>query len=190
MPANIIEAIQKSLNLPELHKIDPNDQEPKDAASQTVAEKLAQAAIPAVMAGFFWYTRTDEGCNTILAGGHGGAWLEEIFDNKKNQAVEKVATFAGVEIAEAEGFMEEVAQEAVLIIHQTMDNKHTAEKLKEYMGSQRHNILVYLPAAMQLGYLLEDNSIDDRTNKMEGPMSTLMHKIGDSLSKGDDTKYP
>ena len=29
MPANIIEAIQKSLNLPELHKIDPNDQEPK-----------------------------------------------------------------------------------------------------------------------------------------------------------------
>ncbi|HMR92157.1 MAG TPA: hypothetical protein PKC69_07575 [Chitinophagaceae bacterium] len=190
MPENIIEAIRGSMNLPPLTKIDPNDQEPKHAEGLSIPERLAQAALPAVMAGFFRYTRTDNGCNTILAGGHGQTWLQEIFENKKEEAVQKVADYAGTTTDEAESLMEDIAQEAVLIIHQTMDNKHTAEKLREYIGGQRHNILVYLPAAMQMGYLLEDNSIDDRTNKMEGPVSSLMHKIGDSLTKGDETKYP
>ncbi|MEO7924436.1 MAG: hypothetical protein ABIR30_12220 [Chitinophagaceae bacterium] len=52
------------------------------------------------------------------------------------------------------------------------------------MNDQRHNILVYLPAALNLGDLLKDESLDDRTNKMEGPVSNFMHKIEDILSQG------
>ena len=52
------------------------------------------------------------------------------------------------------------------------------------MSGQRHNILVYLPAALQLGDLLNDNAMDDRTNKMEGPVSNFMHNIENKLSGG------
>jgi vacuolar-type H+-ATPase subunit F/Vma7 len=104
--------------------------------------------------------------------------------------VEKVAHYAGVSPDVAESSMEEIADEAVIAIHQAIGDKHTAEKVKEYMRGQRHIILVHLPAAMQLGDLLNDNSMDDRTNKMEGPISSLMHKIENSLSKNDETKYP
>jgi hypothetical protein len=45
---------------------------------------------------------------------------------------------------------------------------------------------VHLPAAMQLGYLLNDNAMDDRTNKMEGPVSSFMHTIENKLSGGGE----
>jgi hypothetical protein len=52
------------------------------------------------------------------------------------------------------------------------------------MNDQRHQVLVYLPAPLQLGDLIHDESLDDRTNKMEGPVSNFMHKIEDKLSQG------
>ena len=60
----------------------------------------------------------------------------------------------------------------------------SAKKIKTFMGNHRHNILVYLPAALQAGYLLDDNAIDDRTNKMEGPVSSFMHSIENKLAGG------
>ena len=64
-------------------------------------EKLAQAAIPAVLAGFFNFTRTDKGCNYILAGGGPKNWLDTIFEEKKEIAVEKVAHYSGIPVEEA-----------------------------------------------------------------------------------------
>jgi hypothetical protein len=41
---------------------------------------------------------------------------------------------------------------------------------------------MYLPAALQIGVLLNDDTLDDATNKMEGPISSLMQKIGAAFS--------
>jgi hypothetical protein len=41
-----------------------------------------------------------------------------------------------------------------------------------------------LPPALQMGDLLNDNTMDDRTNKMEGPISSMMHSIENKLSGG------
>jgi hypothetical protein len=35
-----------------------------------------------------------------------------------------------------------------------------------------------------MGDLLNDEALDDRTNKMEGPISNFMHKIENNLSGG------
>jgi hypothetical protein len=35
---------------------------------------------------------------------------------------------------------------------------------------------------MNFGDILHDETLDDRTNKMEGPISNFMHKIEDKLS--------
>jgi hypothetical protein len=190
MSDNIIERVRKDLDYAPLHKIDPNIQEVKNFAALSSEEKLAQAAITAVLAGFFKFTRTDTGCNYILTGGSSKDWLDNIFVERRNQAVEKVAQYAGISADEAAVRMEDVAKAAVIIIHEAPGEKPTAEKLRFYMSNQRHNILVYLPPVLQLGYLLNDNAIDDRTNKMEGPVSNFMHRIEDMLSEGDESKYP
>ncbi len=184
MITNIVEIIQNDLGYPAIEKIDPNSQEAKTNNGKSSREKLAQSAIPTVLAGFFSFTRSAKGCHYILSGGGPRNWLDTIFGDKKDIAVEKIAHYSGVSPESAAVNMEDIAREAVIIIHEAPGEKPTAEKLRSYMNSQRHNILVYLPAALQLGYLLNDNAMDDRTNKMEGPISSLMHSIENKLSGG------
>ncbi len=181
---NIIEAIQKKLGYPALEKIDPNIQETKDKPLKTTEEKLAQSAIPVVLAGFYKYTSTDDGANALVNKGREVRWLDEIFGDQKQNAVEKVAQYAGVSVDEAMADMEQIAREASQLIKEIGGEKHSVEKVKTFMSNHRHNILVYRPAALQAGYLLDDNAIDDRTNKMEGPVSSFMHTIEDKLAGG------
>jgi hypothetical protein len=184
MSANLIETIQKNLGYPPLHKVDPVNHEVKNADRNSSRERLAQAAIPAVLAVLYKYTRSEKGRNTILSGNKKGSWLDTILEKKENAAVDKVAHYAGVQRGEAEQAMEQIADEAVRVATDSMGKNPSQENLKTMIGSQRHGILVYLPAVLQMGSLLEDDTLDDRTNKMEGPMSNLMHNIEDKFSSG------
>ena len=184
MTTNIIEAIQKKLGYPSLEKIDPNIQETKNKTLKTTEEKLAQSAIPVVLAGFYKYATTDDGVNILLNTSRDVKWLDKIFGDQKQKAVENVAHYAGVSSDEAGADMEQISREASQIIREAGGDKHSVDKVKTFMSNHRHNILVYLPDALQAGYLLDDNSMDDRTNKMEGPISNFMHGIEDKLAGG------
>lgn len=184
MSANLIETIQKNLGYPPLQKVDPVEHEVKNADNHTDREKLPQAAVPAVLAVLYKFTRSEKGRNIILSGTKRGSWLDAILQQKENAAVDKVAQYAGVSRDEAEDAMEVIADEAVRVAKESLGNNATQENLQKTVGDQRHNILVYLPAALQMGSLLEDDTLDDRTNKMEGPMSNLMHSIENKFSGG------
>ena len=56
------------------------------------------------------------------------------------------------------------------------------KEVKLFFSNQRNNILLYLPATLNMGSLLNDDTLDDNTNKMEGPISSLMHSIGNAFS--------
>lgn len=186
MANNLVENIQANLGLPALRKVDPNIQEAKDKNSISSDAKLTQAAIPAVAAGIYRLTRSDEGCARIQGTSDADSWLDTIFGSKKADVVEKVARYANIPRAETEPVMEKSAAEAIGIIRREQSGSAgDATALREYMSQQRHNILVYLPAAMQVGDLLNDSSLDDRTNKMEGPISNLMHKIENTMARGE-----
>ncbi|RYY54163.1 MAG: hypothetical protein EOO09_15425 [Chitinophagaceae bacterium] len=186
MANNLVESIQANLGLPALQKVDPNIQEAKDKNSISSGAKLAQAAIPTVATGIYRLTRTDEGCAKVQGSQVSDSWLEIIFDAKTADVVEKVARYANVPRADAEPLMEKIAVEAIGVIRKEQAGPAgDTVSLREYMSQQRHNILVYLPAAMQIGDLLNDNSMDDRTNKMEGPISNLMHKIENTMARGE-----
>lgn len=190
MANNFVETIQKGLGFPPLRKIDPNIQEAKEKFALQPEEKLAQAAIPAVLTALYRFTRADEGCNVLLADHKQSDWLGVIFMGKENIAVEKVADYAGVANKAAESAMENVADEAVVILKKAAGPHLKPASIKTVMNDQRHNILVYLPAALQMGDLLNEETLDDRTNKMEGPVSSFMHTIESKLSGSDSTKYP
>jgi len=190
MANNIVETIQKNLGFPPLQKIDPNIQETKEKTLREPKEKLAQAAIPAVLTAIYQYTRSKAGGQSIFSDSEHTDWLGAIFKGKEKTAVEKVARYAGVSENEAESAMENIADEAVNTIKNSAGAKPTPDSVKAFMSDQRHGILVYLPAAMQMGDLLNEESLDDRTNKMEGPISNFMHAIENKMSANDDSKYP
>lgn len=183
---NIVDAIQQKLGYPQLSKVDPNNNEPIGESQKTVEEKLAQSAIPVVLAGFFRFSRTEEGCQQIIDGQKSTNWLSKIFGDSEKEAVDKVSRYAGVSWDEAHIDMEQASREAFQLLNNAAGEKHSSKKLRTFIKNQRHNILVYLPAELQLGYLLHDNDMDDRTNKMEGPVSGFMHRMGDKLL-GDET---
>jgi hypothetical protein len=189
MANNLVETIQNNLGFPPLQKIDPNIQETKEKFSRSSEEKLAQAAIPAVLTALYNFSRSSNESQLILSGNEQD-WLATIFEGKEASAVEKVAAYAGITDSEAESAMENVADEAVNTLRESAGPKGNAETIRTLMGDQRHHILVYLPAALQLGDLLNEDSLDDRTNKMEGPISNFMHSIESKFSGKDESKYP
>jgi hypothetical protein len=184
MSTNLIEAIQKKMGYPPLQKVDPVNHEVKNSSEFSDREKLAQAAIPAVLAIIYKFTRSEEGRNILLSGNKKGSWLDTMLEYKEKAAVDKVSQYAGVSRAEAEQEMEAIAVQAIEIIKESAGKKPTQEHIKILVGDQRHSILGHLPAAMQLGSLLDDDTLDDRTNKMEGPISSFMHTIEDKFSGG------
>ncbi|HEX5652713.1 MAG TPA: hypothetical protein VFX58_06550 [Chitinophagaceae bacterium] len=184
MATNIIEAIQMNLGYAGLQKIDPNLQDTPFKTDHSAIEKLGQGAIPAVLTALYKLSRTPDGCRALLAGDDKQDWLTVIYGNREKEAVEKVAHYAVVTENQAESHMENIADEAIKIVRSAAGNPATPEGVRNYMNSQRHNILVYLPAALNMGDVLNDEGLDDKTNKMEGPVSNFMHKIENTLSGG------
>ena len=179
MFTNIVEAIQKNLGYEPLKKIDPNTQEIKEAREMTPGQKLQQAAIPAVLAAMIKYSDGKEGIN-LLTDKENKDWLGTIYCGKEKDAIKKVAEYSGTTTDEAERHMENISDEAVRIVNEVIKTPD-AEKLRSFMNSQRHSILSHLPAAMKLGDVLNEETFDDRTNKMEGPVSSFLHRIENIL---------
>jgi len=179
MVTNIVEAIQQKLGYAPLKKVDPNTQEIKDAKKMSPEEKLPQAAIPAVLAAAIKYSDSKDGIN-LLTSENKDNWLTTIYCGKENDAVQKVADYSGVNPDEVKRHMENISKETVAIARSFVKSPD-AEKLRSFMNSQRHSILSHLPASMKLGDTLNEETFDDRTNKMEGPVSSFLHKIEDII---------
>lgn len=184
MATNLIEHIQRNLAYPPLVKIDPNTQEIKDRSSASTLALIAQAGIPAVLTAIYRLSRNDAGSSAILNAGTSGDSLSVLFEGKENQVMEKVARYAGATLNQAESNLENIADESIRLLKDSVGTNWDPEKIKHYMNGQRHNILVYLPASLCLGDLLKDEGLDDKTNKMEGPVSNFMHRIENTLSQG------
>ena len=175
MAINIIEAIQQSLGAPELQKIDPNTQEVKRPENITAENYIWQAAIPTVLLGLYKFSGDETGNAAIVNGTLSLNLLGSIFGEKKDAVIESVANYTGNTTEYAAEKMELVADTAIHLIQKNITGDVSDSAVKTFLINQRNNILVYLPAELQIGKVLGDNTIDDRTNKMEGPMSSHMH---------------
>jgi hypothetical protein len=179
MLTNIVEVIQAKLGYPPLKKVDPNSQEIKEGSELTPDQKLSQAAVPAVLAGMLKYSDGPDGVK-LLSDNENMDWLQTVYAEREKDVVQKVAEYASVGADRAETEMKKISNEAVNVVRENVKTPD-AEKLRVFMNSQRHNILSHLPASMQIGDVLHEDTFDDRTNKMEGPVSSFIHKIEDIL---------
>jgi hypothetical protein len=177
MALNIVEEIQKKLGIPGLQKIDPNTQEVKKPENITAQNFLWQAAIPAVLLGLYKFTGDKDGNAAIINGSLNSDLLAAIFGGNSQSAITQVAQYTGNTMDYASEKMELVAHQAISVIKENISGEKSDTAVRQFLIDQRNNILLYLPPELQIGTALGDNTSDDRTNKMEGPVSSYMHWI-------------
>ncbi len=175
MAINLVDVIQQNLGMPALQKIDPNTQEVKRPENVSAADYLGQAAIPAVLLGLYKFSGNKEGNAAIVNGSLSNNLLERVFGDRREQVVQRVAEYTGNTYEYTAENMELIAGEAIQVINKNIPTQTSDDAVRTFLIDQRNNILLYVPAELQIGKALHDNTIDDRTNKMEGPMSSHMH---------------
>lgn len=186
MPFNLLKTVQQNLGYPELKKVDPNTQEVVLDTPVSDQTKLGQAAIPAVLTGLYKYIETDEGLKAITTPGGSASWIEKIFADATPELITKIADYSNSPYDIANSKVYEIANEAVRVIREHLNSPGNILNVRDFMLTQRNNILPYLPATLQTGKFLNESTLDDRTNKMKGPVSNFMHGIESIFSGSDD----
>lgn len=184
MSINLIETVQQNLGYPPLQKIDPNTQETvatqQGSAINSIPleNKFSQAAIPAVLTALHNYVRTDEGAASFLKHEIHTNWLNEIFNKNKKEVMQAISSYTLQPNTDMDQEMNEIAKAAVGIVKKNLPEHPDLKDVKLFFSGQATDILLYLPASLHLGKLLGDDTLDDTTNKMEGPVSSLIQSIG------------
>lgn len=191
MSINLLQTVQQNLGYSPLQKIDANTQEVVIDKNEPKEKKFGQAAIPAVLIALYKYGLPDEGAKAILDANLDSDWTDFIFSDQKEKIIEEISAYSGHTDSFTIPKLNAIAEEAIRIIREQL-TKGSIEDVKNILAASRNDVLPYLPASMQIGTLLNDNTIDDRTNKMDGPISSLMHAIGGSFSgsDSDETTIP
>lgn len=171
---DITEDIRKYIGSKPIPKIDPNTQSPVEEAAQT--PDWGNAVIPAVLVGFYKHTRNEEDAAKLINEKDPHSILEILFSDKKNKIVQSVAAYAQISPNSAEEEMTNTVSAIKEVLEKEIKNTD-GKTISTFFTDQRSNILKHLPVELNMGELLEDPSVDDRTNKMEGPMSGLMHGV-------------
>jgi hypothetical protein len=183
MSVNLLEAVQNNLNYPPLTKIDPNTREVDREKADHVVDRFSQGAIPAVLTGIYSYSGTDEGAEHIRRGDTSSNWVSNIFGNESSQIVQQLATYSSRTYDDTLNEMNKIAAEAIRVIREQVTPSGTTRDVKDFLSNQTNNFLKYLPEDLRVGQAVNEEALDDNTNKMEGPISSLMHKIGSAFSK-------
>ncbi len=181
---NLPTQLQEYLNYPKLQMIDANTSLPED---ETTFNALTQAVLITFLAGLYKVTRTKESAAVINRQINAQQLLTAIFTNE-DEVVNAVTAFTNQPNNIVKEKLLEVSTGYLAFVQlQTpgTDEIQKEDHLYNLMTAQRNEILKYLPPGLKLGDLLNDQALEDNTNKMEGPVSSLMHKIENAFSKSD-----
>ncbi len=188
MATNLLDQVNQMMGHPLTRKEEPNQEQ------KPVREKTVQgAAIPSALAGLYQLASSEKGATLILdhlknhrrdiENHQTGICAEFTFGDALKGEVTNIATYSGGSEEDAFAVLNEAARQAYRQLLTEFDpGKTRPEDITKYMVAQRHNILAHLPAELKLGHLLGDETMDDVTNKMEGPVSNLMHNLGETFS--------
>ena len=108
--------------------------------------------------------------------------MGKIFYDKREDVIKSIAAYTGESEESLIQKMNIIANEAVSVSKLNLTNHADLKELKTFFSNQADNILLYLLPSLNIGDYLHDNTLDDRTHNMEGPISNLMHKLGSAFS--------
>ena len=188
MPIHLAETVQQSLGYAPLKKIDPNTQEVTVKDGVPDKHSFAQAAIPSILTAFYKYIQTDEGAASFLQNKYPNEWVDHIFGDQSQEDIASIATYTNELKGDPVLLMNQIAEEVVTEVKKYLQEEADFKDLRLFFSNEKNNILLYLPAELNMGGLLDDETLDDQTNKMEGPISSLIQNIGTVFSTPDTAK--
>ncbi len=188
MSINLFEEVNKMMGTPISKKESPVEKQ-KNEYEKT----LEGAALPAALAGIYHLATSEAGAQQIIYHllNHAGEMDKSdsdisvviTFGNKAEAVITKISAYSGANRLDAYGSLNEAARNAYqVMLREIGKDTLSKEEVTRFMVAQRHTILSHLPEVLQLGHLLGDETIDDVSNKMNGPISNLMHSLGESFS--------
>ena len=172
---NIIETVQSNLGFEALKKIDPNTQETTGDDTAMGNSAIAQAGIPAILLGI--YNQLEENPNLSLLDSEQGNLLEKIFGKSAELVVEQIDNYSKIKDKHSTQQLEHIAAESLRVIRKKLEDKTDENAIRNFVSKNKPDTLLYLPPSLDLGTILHNNNLDDRTGKMEGPVSSFMRKI-------------
>jgi hypothetical protein len=173
---NIIETVQKNLGFNALEKIDPNTQQTAGKEFTLGNNALAQAGIPAILLGI--YNRLEQNPDmAILDIDQPGSLLERVFGKSTEPVVEKIYNYSKFPDKHSVQQLEHIASESMRVVKENIGDGANESSIRNFVAKNKPDILLYLPPSLELGTILQNNNLDDRTGKMEGPISSLMHNV-------------
>jgi hypothetical protein len=171
---NIIETVQKNLGYSAMEKIDPNTQDTKQNVLGSTA--LAQAGIPAILIGI--YSRLEINPDlSLLNTDQKGSMLENIFGKSTDAVIGRINDYSKLQDKLSGQELEHIAREAARVIREKIGDAAGPSAIRNFVARNKPDALFYLPPSLELGALMKNENLDDRTGKMEGPVSSLMHNI-------------
>jgi len=185
---NIIETIQKNLGFDTLKKIDPNTQETMGEETLIGNSAVAQAGIPAILIGIF--NKLEETPDLNLFKTEQGKLLENIFGKSTDTVITQVENYSKVSDKHIGQQLEHIASESVRVVKEGIGDNADEKHIRNFVAKNKPDTLLYLPPSLELGSILKNNNIDDRTGKMEGPVSSFMHKIEKAFNTSDSSNTP
>ena len=178
----IAQHIQEKLNYGKLQPIDPATGLPKEQEDFKAPE---QSAIVTFLAAIYKSSRAKENAQILANEKNAEQLLGAIFTDKFD-AYKAIADYTNEPLETIKSRLVNVAEAFINIINEhSTDKDKRAEYLQDTLTAERHIILNHIPGGLKIGELLHDETMDDNTNKMQGPISSLMHKIENTFSTSD-----
>ena len=177
MSINLMEELKKRLNLPDLKKVDPNSQQVEVKTEKEKEFRLTQALVPAAVAGVYDCARSEKGLDFLAGTESSPDYLSHFFGNNAPELLKNLENYTGNSPDAVHTHFNSIAAETVAILRENASGNDKKASIRNISGMQRKLFLPYLPAELRIGSLLEDETMDDRMNKMDGPVSGFMHRV-------------
>lgn len=164
---NLVTAVQKAYGFNAFDKINPNRQ---DKTVHAGRQHYTQVATITVLTGLYNYGSTENGAKELFRL-NADQLLNRFFQPKEKEIINVVSKYGNEPVDDTNILMKEIAVSATGIVKKYLGPSASDSHIMSFIAGQRHHILVFLPQDLGLGDLLNNNLLEDRTNKMEGPVS-------------------
>jgi len=192
MSINLLDTVRQNLGYAPLHKIDPNTQD-SQWDKTPMESRFGQAGLPAVLTALYLCAQADDCAAEILKDAPSCRWVDKIFVDNTKSAIQIISDYSGEPYEETVRRLNVIADEAVRVTKTQLPPAAGIKDVKNFFTNQKNDILLYLPVALHMGDLLHNDALDDNVNKMEGPISSLMKKIGNAFTNPvteNDVRFP
>jgi hypothetical protein len=174
---NIVESVQKNLGFEPLKKINPNTQDLNGDDMFIGNIALAQAAIPSILLGIFTKLEENPDASWLKNDSDHSGLFEQIFGKVSPAIKFQIEKFSKLKDKNSNQELEHISAESIRIVRDNIRDFSDKNSVRKYVADHKPDTLLYLPPVLQVGIILKNNNLDDRTGKMEGPVSSFMHSI-------------